>query len=255
MTAIHHHEPVTNAVGGPPPRRSRWWWVGGVFLLLLVVGAAFILGRGGRTSTDAAVAASPTAAVTLPTAPSAELSASPSPGSVGEGTRNPDGCLGGPNPYTAILPAQAAATLDATGAAGFARAAVRYLLVQYPRPADYATVIPQVYVDPGPPLSRIANPQQGQQAQQPAPEGTTSKYVRPAETTYQVTVVGDQADVTVSVFLELDYPDGTPPNTVRLTQRLLLKVVGTHWRILDAPATDPAPPVGTGGFRYYPGGC
>ena len=53
--------------------------------------------------------------------------------------------------------------------------------------------------------------------------------------------MGDRADVTVSVSLELHYPDGTPPNTVRLTQRLLLQVVDGHWRILDAPATDPAP--------------
>jgi hypothetical protein len=174
------------------------------------------------------------------------------PGAVGEDTANPDGCLGGPDPYTAILPAQAAATLDEVGAAGFARAAVRYLLVQYPRPADYATVIPQVYVDPGPPLARMANPQQ---APQEAPEGTTSKYVRPAETRYQVTVLGDRADVTVSVFLELDSPDGSVLDTVRLTQRLLLQVVDSHWRIADAPATDPAPPVGTAGFRYYPGGC
>jgi hypothetical protein len=252
MTAIRHHDSVTPDVGGPPPQRSRWWWVAGAVLLLLVVVTAFILGRGGRTETPAE--ATPTMTVAAPP-PASSVQVSAPPGAVGEDTPNPDGCLGGPDPYTAILPAQAAATLDAAGAAGFARAAVRYLLVQYPRPADYTTVIPQVYVDPGPPLARIANPQQAQQPQQPAPEGTTSKYVRPAETTYQVSVLGDRADVTVSVYMELDYPDGTPPNTVRLTQRLLLQAVDGHWRILDAPATDPAPPVGTGGFRYYPGGC
>ncbi len=249
MTAIRHHDPVTPVGGGPPPRRSRWWWVGGAFLLLLVVVSAFILGRGGRTETP--VAASPTVTVAAPL-PASSVVVSGAPSAVGEDTANPDGCLGGPDPYTAIVPAQAAATLDAVGAAGFARAAVRYLLVQYPRPADYATVIPQVYVDPGPPLARMANPQQ---APQEAPEGTTSKYVRPAETTYQVTVLGDRADVTVSVFLELDSPDGSVLDTVRLTQRLLLQVVDSHWRIADAPATDPAPPVGTAGFRYYPGGC
>ena len=117
-------------------------------------------------------------------------------------------------------------------------------------------MIPQVYVDPGPPLARIANPQQAQQPQQPAPEGTTSKYVRPAETTYQVSVLGDQADVTVSVYLELDYPDGTPPNTVRLTQRLLLQApsmgiggFSTHPPPIPPRLSAPAE------FRYYPGGC
>ena len=111
-----------------------WWWVGGAFLLLLVVVSAFILGRGGRTETPAASA--PTVTVAAPP-PASSVEVSAAPGAVGEDTANPDGCLGGPDPYTAILPAQAAATLDAAGAAGFARAAVRYLLVQYPRPADY----------------------------------------------------------------------------------------------------------------------
>ena len=129
MTAIRHHDSVTPDVGGPHPRRSRWWWVGGAFLLLLVVVSAFILGRGGRTETP--VAAAPTVTVAAPP-PASSVAVSASPGAVGEDTANPDGCLGGPDPYTAILPAQAAATLDVAGAAGFARAAVRYMLIAVP---------------------------------------------------------------------------------------------------------------------------
>jgi hypothetical protein len=251
MTAIRHHDPVTPAVGGPPPRRSRWWWVGGAVLLLLVVVAAFILGRGGRTETP--VAAAPTVTIAASPAPTpSSVVVSASPGAVGEDTANPDGCLGGPDPYTAILPAQAAATLDVAGAAGFARAAVRYLLVQYPGPADYDTVVPQVFVDPDTALARAATPRE---AVNPPPVGTTTKFVRPAESAYIATVLGDRADVTVSVYMELDYPDGTPPNTVRLTQRLLLQAVDGKWRIIDPPATDPMPDVGTGGARYFPGGC
>ena len=250
MTAIRHHDPVTPVVGGPPPRRSRWWWVGGAFLLLLVVVSAFILGRGGRTETPVAV--SPTVTVAAPPpAPSVEVSVAP--GAVGEDTANPDGCLGGPDPYTAILPAQAAATLDVAGAAGFARAAARYLMAAYPQPADYAVVLPQVFVDPTAALASAANPVS---AAQPPPEGTTTKYVRPAESAYTATVLGDRADVTVSVYMELDYPDGTPPNTVRLTARLLLQAVNGHWLIADTPPDpDPMPEVGTGGVRYFPGGC
>jgi hypothetical protein len=250
MTAIRHHDPVTPDVAGPPSRRSRWWWVGGAFLLLLVVTSAFILGRGGRTETP--VVAAPTVTVAAPP-PASSVAVSASPGAVGEDTANPDGCLGGSDPYTAILPAQDAATLDVAGAAGFARAAARYFLMQYPRPADYATVIPQVFVDPTGPLAAAANPAP---AAQPPPAGTTSKYVRPAESAYVATVLGDRADVTVSMYMELDYPDGTPPNTVRLTQRLLLQAVDGKWWLLDPPgATDPMPEVGTGGVRYYPGGC
>ena len=113
-------------------------------------------------------------------------------------------------------------------------------------------MIPQVFVDPRRSAGAVANPQAGAA---PPPAGTTSKYVRPAETTYQATVLGDRADVTVSLYLELDYPDGTAPNMVRLTQRLLLQAVDGHWRIAEAPATDPMPAPGTGGVRYYPGGC
>src|SRR6476620_7185629 len=239
MTAISHHDPVTPDVAGPPSRRSRWWWVGG----------AFLLGRGGRTETP--VVAAPTVTVAAPP-PASSVAVPASPGAVGEDSANPDGCLGGPGPYTEILPAQAAATLDVAGAAGFARAAARYFLMQYPRPADYATLIPQVFVDPTGPLAAAANPAP---AAQPPPAGTTSKYVRPAESAYVATVLGDRADVTVSMYMELDYPDGTPPNTVRLTQRLLLLAVDGKWRIIDPPATDPMPEVGTGGARYFPGGC
>ncbi len=128
MTAIRHHDPVTHDVGGPHPRRSRWWWVGGAFVLLLVVVSAFILGRGGRTETP--VAAAPTVTVAAAPPPASSVVVSASPGAVGEDTANPDGCLGGPDPYTAILPAQDAATLDVAGAAGFARAAARYFLMQ-----------------------------------------------------------------------------------------------------------------------------
>ena len=174
------------------------------------------------------------------------------PGAVGADTETPDGCLGGPDPYTAILPAQAAAKLDAAGAAGFARAAVRYLLVAYPRPTDYDVVLPQVFVDPSGPLAAAANPAP---AASPPPDGTIDRFVRPAESTYVAVVLGDRADVTVSVYLEMDYPDGTAPNVVRLSQRLLLQAVDGHWRIDQAPATDPMPEPGTGGVRYFPGGC
>jgi hypothetical protein len=249
MTAIRHHDPVTPDVAGPPSRRSRWWWVGGAFLLLLVVTSAFILGRGGRTETP--VVAAPTVTVAAPP-PASSVAVSASPGAIGEDTTNPDGCLGGPDPYTAILPAQDAATLDVAGAAGFARAAVRYMLIAYPRPTDYNVVLPQVFVDPSGPLAAVANPQP---AQQTPPDGTTDRYVRPAESTYVAVVLGDKADVTVAVYLEMDYPDGTPPNVVRLSQRLLLQAVDGHWRIASAPATDPMPPAGTGGVRYFPGGC
>ena len=206
-----------------------------------------VIGRGGRIETP--VAASPTVTVAAPP-PAPSVSLSGAPGAVGEDTANPDGCLGGPDPYTAVLPAQAAATLDLAGAAGFARAAVRYLMVQYPAPADYDTVIPQLFVDPAPILAAPTRA-----AAAPPPAGTTTKYVRVAETTYQGAVVGEHADVTVSVYLELDYPDGTAPNVVRLTQRLLMVAVDGHWMITEAPATDPMPAVGTGGVRYFPGGC
>jgi hypothetical protein len=141
--------------------------------------------------------------------------------------------------------------LDVAGAAGFARAAVRYALIPYPAPSDFEQVLPQLFVDPSGPLAAVRNPQA---APQPPPPGTTSKWVRPAESTYVATVLGDKADVSVALYLELDYPDGTS-SQVRLSQRLLLQPVNGHWWIASAPATDPMPEPGTGGVRYYPGGC
>jgi hypothetical protein len=228
-------DPVTVS----PQERGRRWprWVaaaGGALVLALV---AFLLGTGhGQPSP------------TPPTPPPGGSGASvPAPDLAGQ----PDGCLGGADPYTAILPAQQQATLDAAGAVGFARSAFRYLVKSYPRPADAQAVVPQVFVNPAPWLATLAKPEA---APQPPPAGTTTQYVRASETTYRVTTAGQTADVTVDLILELDYPDGTN-SQVRLTQRFLLQAVGGHWMIADAPATDPLPAAGAAGVFYVPGGC
>lgn len=245
MTITRNHEPVSTP-NAPAPRRSRWLWVGGVAVMLMLLTAAFILGRGGSNQ---AAPPPPTPGPTVTIAPGNPDGGAPSDIAV---PGQPDGCLGGPDPYTAVLPAQQAAPLDAAGAAGFGRAALRYLFAQYPHPSDWEVVLPQLFVDPTGPMAAAANPQA---AAVPPPAGTTTKYSRPAETTYAVTVVGDQADVTVAVYMDFIAPDGTVTDTVRVTQRMLMVAVDGHWKITDAPNTDPMPAAGTGGVRYYPGGC
>lgn len=247
MTITRHPEPVTTTNAPVPPRSRRWVWVGAVLLMICTVIAAWVIGRsGGSTTPPPPVAAAP-ATVTV-AAPGGEFQYAPSDIPV---AGQPDGCLGGADPYTAVLPAQQAATLDEAGAASFARAAVRYLLKPYPAPDDFETVLPALFTDPAGPLEAARHPQA---AQEPPPDGTTTKYVRPAETTYVASVLGDRADVTVAVYLELDYP-GDTFNQVRLTQRLLMQAVDGHWKITAAPPTDSMPEVGTGGVRYFPGGC
>lgn len=245
MTTLRQQDgTVTNT---PPPPHPRQWlrlvWLG--LAVVVVVGAvttAFLLGRSGATqSTD------PTPTPTAGPFPTAVVT--DAAGQDGAAAPLPDGCLGGPDPYSAILPAQAAASLDAVGAAEFARSAFRYLMKSYPQPGDFAAVLPQVFMDPGPRLEQSSAP-----ASQPAPAGTMTRYVRSNETTFQSTVSGDNADVTVNLFTELVYPDGTS-NTVLLTQRFLLTAVDGRWMIADTPPTDPLPAVGTAGVSYFFSGC
>jgi hypothetical protein len=221
--------------------------VGGAVVLLLAVAAAFLLGQ--STSTEQAVTPPPTVVTTAPVVVAPPVTVVPEaqvPVTTGTG---PDGCLGGPDPYTAILPAQAAAALDVNGAAAFARTAFRYLVKAYPQPTDYDTVLPQVFVDHTAALAAAAKP-----PTKPAPEGTTIAYIRSNETSYQATMTGDNADVTVNLFIQLDYPDGNVSQVV-MTQRFLLTIQDGRWRIVDTPPTESLPPAGTGGSLYFVGAC
>ena len=141
-------------------------------------------------------------------------------------------------------------TLDVNGAAAFARTAFRYLAKAYPRPADYSVVIPQVFVDPWPMVG--ANLQTSSAT--PHRRAPPPHYVRPNETTYQATMTGDNADVTVNLFVQLDYPDGNARRS-SVTQRFLLTIEDGRWLIADTPPTDALPPAGTGGSLYFVGAC
>lgn len=248
MTTLRQHDdPVTTTASH---RRRRVVYIAcGAVALLLAVAGAFLIGRNGSPqSTDpipppaVSVAPPPIAAGTVPTLTDNPV-VTPTTGT------GPDGCLGGPDPYTAILPAQAAAALDVNGAAAFARSAFRYMAKAYPRPSDYSVVIPQVFVDPAPWLANLDKP-----ATSPAPEGTTTAFVRPNETSYTATMTGDNADVTVNLFIQLDYPDGQTSQVV-VTQRFLLTIQGGRWMIAETPPTDALPPAGTGGSLYFVGAC
>ncbi len=247
MTTLRQQDdPVTTTA--PHRRRQVAFIAGGTVALLLAVAGAFLIGRNGASPSPDPVVP-PAVSVAAPPNPAATATSIADPVAPPTTGTGPDGCLGGPDPYTAILPAQAAAALDVNGAAAFARSAFRYLVKAYPRPADMSVVIPKVFVNPDRWLALAQKP-----ASNPAPEGTTTAFVRPNETSYQATMTGDTADVTVNLFTQVDYPDGKTGQVVQ-TQRFLLKVVDGRWWIVETPPTDALPPAGTGGSLYFVGAC
>lgn len=120
-------------------RRGRLALIGvGIMVAALAVGvlAGTMITKEPEASTAAgpstSAAPSPTAATTTATTTSPASTANQA-----------NGCLGGSDPFAAILPAQQAASLDSAGAAAFARTFVRWLST-YPVDPAAADVLRQI---------------------------------------------------------------------------------------------------------------
>ncbi len=119
------------------PSRAPWI-VAGVVLVVAVAVIAWMLGRDSSS-------AEPAPAETSSDTPSAAPQAA-------------DGCLGGPDPTTAILAAQEEAPLTAEGAAAFVATYVRWRF-QAPRSvADLETTGPQIWTEDVPADERVEAP-------------------------------------------------------------------------------------------------
>jgi hypothetical protein len=110
----------------PRPRRRAALIAASAAVLLLIIAGVVLYGVTRQPDSTPSAAAPVTTSAPSPTARSSAASSfAPDP------TALADGCLGGPDPFAAILPAQNGATHDINGAAAFARTFGRWS-VTYP---------------------------------------------------------------------------------------------------------------------------
>jgi hypothetical protein len=130
----------------PGSRRVLLWIAIGVLALVAAVAVYWAMARGGAAPTPPAVTISsaPSKASTVSsdhsaTEPTSQVTQTATAG----GTRPANGCLGGSDPYQAVLPAQQAATPDQVGAAEFALTFARWTIA-YPIDPNAPAVLAQV---------------------------------------------------------------------------------------------------------------
>lgn len=107
-------------------------------LLGVVVGVGILWLRSGDEQAGESVPASTSSVVS--SSPPVPSSSAPSSNTDDVTGRAADGCLGGSDPYTAVLAAQQEATIDDEGAAAFARAVARWALA-YPSDPNSSQVL------------------------------------------------------------------------------------------------------------------
>lgn len=153
-----------------------------------------------------------------------------------------DGCLGGPDPHTAVLAAQQTAPLDSVGAAGFAMAMTRFAFTT-PPDNSIGTVIDQVMLDPAATHTAAAAVQWDHELH---------TYVSGGE--YR-SINNTGASAVVQVKVNRSDINGQA-STVRMVVEWHLTAVLGHWRA--APVSGPtvgAEPFADGFVPYLNVGC
>jgi hypothetical protein len=156
-----------------------------------------------------------------------------------------NGCLGGPDPYQAVVPAQQGATPDQVGAAEFALTFARWTIA-YPVDPNAAAVLAQVAA-PG--YQPVALQGLDQYAATLTAGGYTAARSTPgAEDAYRIQsgeqgLDPDHVSMDLIVHRQATKPDGTVEQVRGYTTILLDADDTKHWQI-----TGTLPPVGSDPF-------
>jgi hypothetical protein len=242
----------------PPRRGSRrvlTWILVVVVALVAAVAAYWALARSG--------AAPAPPAVTIQSAPpvshtSIAASSVPEPTTPAAGAaRTANGCLGGTDPYQAVLAAQQGATPDQVGAAEFALTFARWT-VTYPIDPNAAAVLAQVAA-PG--YQPVALQGLNQYAVTISQAGYTTAGTTPgAAQQYRITS-SEQSQTSVILDLIVYRQSTTATGQVDAVQgftTLLLDLVDGHWQVtgtLPAIGSDPFAPRSDAPWVPFVGTC
>lgn len=235
-----------------PPRRFRWGTFVAVVVGALLVVVAVCLVAAFRSNPDTPPAAAPPVAQTYGTEPPTNEA---TPGASGA-----DGCLGGPDPHTAVLAAAQVAPLNDEGAAAYARALARWLLT-YPIDPAMPDTLGQVLTNPAD--AGLIGQGQAQMVTSLAAGGITKAWVEGDGSQYRLmshtrpapTGPGVMAIVQVVVMRQATGAAGAVTEA-RMTVQLVLTAPGNHWTFTgSAPFTGDPYAAGIIPFTNYRSGC
>ncbi len=231
------------------PRRVLTWIAIGLVALVAAVAVYWALARSG-----AAPAPPPVTAQATPPPSTPAGTGEPSAG--GE-ARTANGCLGGPDPYQAVLAAQQGATPDQVGAAELALTFARWT-VTYPVDPNAPAVLSQVAA-PG--YQPVAMDGLNQYASTLIQGGYTSAGTTPgAADQYRVMSTNqDHTSVTLDMIIYRQSTTATGSvETVKGFTTLTLDLVDGHWQVFGSPPAlsgDPFAPRADAPWVPYVGTC
>jgi len=237
------------------PRRRRrviTWTALTVVALVAAVAAYWALARAGTVPAPPPV----TAASTPPPASTTAAPTEPS-GTDAASARTANGCLGGQDPFQAVLAAEQAATPDQVGAAELALTYARWT-VTYPIDPNAAAVLAQVAA-PGYQPAALAG--LNQYASTLTAGGYTSAGTTPgAADQYRIRGTNrDQTSVTIDMIVYREATKATAAvETVQGYTTLVLDLTDGRWQIvgsLPAIGSDPTAPRADAPWVPYVGTC
>ena len=240
------------------PRRVLTWIAIGLVALVAAVAAYWALTRSGTAPAPPAVTiqSAPPASSTTITDSFGSEPVTPTTVSAGQ-ARTANGCLGGPDPYQAVIPAQQAATPDQVGAAEFALTFARWT-VAYPIDPNAPEVLAQVAAPGYQPVAMQGLDQYGRTL---SAAGYTSAGTTPgAANQYRVMSTNqDQTSVTLDLIVNRQSTTATGQvDAVQGFTTLLLDLVGGHWQVfgtLPAIGSDPLAPRADRPWIPFVGNC
>lgn len=249
---------ATNTPPNTKPTRRRGWRLAGIGLGIMAAALAVGVTVGVIATRDPApTTAAPATATAASQAPTAGPTGptSTSPASTPNGA---NGCLGGADPFTAILPAQQAASLDDAGAAAFARTIARWLIT-YPSDPNAAAVLDKI-VAPGSEAFR-ANvlDDQAKNARDFAAQGYIQGRTVADAGSYRLTgyTTTSHASVDVIIQRQLTRSDGRV-DTVKMINTFVLDAYDGHWSLagtMQPLGNDPWADSPSNPWQSYAGAC
>lgn len=250
MTATMTPSPDT----APRPRRRAALIAAGAAVLLLIIAGVVLYGVNRQPEST------PIAAAPEPTTSAPQTSAASSAGSsfVPDPTALADGCLGGPDPFAAILPAQNGATHDINGAAAFARTFGRWS-VTYPIDPAAPQVLAAVVAE-GNPFEGAALDGLNQLARNLQSQGYTQAKTIADQGAYRISPVSTdtRADLDLILYRQLTRSDGRVEEMKMAISVLLERTATGPWFIsgtLPPVASDPFAASPNEPWLPYQGAC
>lgn len=236
--------------GAKPTGRRGWRLVGiGVLIMAAALAAGIAIGTAttNNTPTEAVPALTPapfqapTSASAMPTSPANQA----------------NGCLGGSDPFAAILPAQQAASLDALGAAAFARTIARWL-VTFPSDPNATTVLDTIGAPGSEAFQANVLADQSKNARDFGAQGYIEGRVTADTGSYRLTgfTTADHASVDVIIQRQMTRSDGRVEN-IKMINTFVLEAHDGLWALVGTmqPLGDPWADSPTNPWQSYAGAC